>query len=38
MRVPVHGFIRTLMRLSIQKYPIFRKFKDIKELRGGVLV
>ena len=36
--VPIHSFIEGTGEFSIQKCAIFRKFKEIKELRGGVLL
>jgi hypothetical protein len=36
--VPIHGFVNGNIKFSIQKCAIFRKFKEIKELRGGVLL
>jgi len=36
--LPIHGFIEGTVVFPIQKCAIFRKFKEIKELRGGVLV
>jgi hypothetical protein len=36
--VSVHGFIKDADEFPIQKCAIFRKFKEIKELRGGVLL
>jgi hypothetical protein len=36
--VPILGFLKSTDKFSIQKCAIFRKFKEIKELRGGVLV
>jgi hypothetical protein len=34
----IHGFVKGTSQFPIQKCAIFRKFKNIKELRGGVLV
>ncbi|MGD8953319.1 MAG: hypothetical protein PVI69_16450 [Desulfobacterales bacterium] len=36
--MPILGFLKSTDKFSIQKCAIFRKFKEIKELRGGVLV
>jgi hypothetical protein len=36
--VPILGFIEGTGKFPIQKCAIFCKFKEIKELRGGVLV
>jgi hypothetical protein len=36
--VPIRGSIKGTDKFPIQKCAIFRKFKKIKELRGGVLV
>jgi len=36
--VPIHGFIEGTGKFPIQKCAIFCKFKEIKELRGGVLL
>ena len=36
--VSIHGFFKGTGQFPIQKYAIFCKFKEIKELRGGVLV
>ena len=36
--VPIHGFINGTGKFPIQKCAIFCKFKEIKELRGGVLL
>ncbi|MGD8721585.1 MAG: hypothetical protein PVG46_07265 [Desulfobacterales bacterium] len=36
--VPIRGFIKGTDKFPIQKCAIFRKFKEIKELRGGVLL
>jgi hypothetical protein len=36
--VPIHGFIKGTGKFPIQKCAIFCKFKDIKGLRGGVLL
>jgi len=35
--VPIRGFIKGTDKFPIQKCAIFCKFKEIKELRGGVL-
>jgi hypothetical protein len=34
----IRGFIEGTDRFPIQKCAIFRKFKEIKELRGGILL
>ena len=34
----IRGFITGTDKFPIQKCAIFRKFKDIKELRGGLLL
>ena len=36
--VPIRGFIKGTEKFPIQKCAIFCKFKEIKELRGGVLL
>jgi len=36
--MPIHGFIEGTGKFPIQKCAIFCKFKEIKELRGGVLL
>jgi len=36
--VPIRGFMKGTGKFPIQKCAIFRKFKDIKELRGGILL
>ena len=36
--MPIHGFIEGTVEFPIQKCAIFRKSKEIKELRGSVLV
>ena len=36
--VPIRGCIKGTYKFPIQKCAIFRKFKEIKELRGGVLL
>jgi hypothetical protein len=36
--VPICGFIKGTDKFPIQKCAIFRKFKEIKELRGGILM
>ena len=36
--VPIHGFIKGTGKFPIQKCAIFCKFKEIKELRGGILL
>jgi hypothetical protein len=36
--VPIRGFITGTDKFPIQKCAIFRKFKEIKELRGGILL
>jgi len=36
--LPIHGFMKSTGKFPIQKCAIFCKFKEIKELRGGVLV
>ena len=36
--VPIRGFRKGTGRFPIQKCAIFRKFKEIKELRGGILL
>jgi hypothetical protein len=36
--VPIHGNSKGIDEFLIQKCAIFRKFKEIKELRGGVLL
>jgi hypothetical protein len=36
--VSIHGFIKGTGKFPIQKCAIFCKFKEIKELRGGVLL
>ncbi|MGD8970394.1 MAG: hypothetical protein PVG01_03225 [Desulfobacterales bacterium] len=36
--VPIHGYFLGSKKFPIQKCAIFCKFKEIKELRGGVLV
>jgi hypothetical protein len=36
--VPIRGFIEGTDKFPIQKCAIFCKFKEIKELRGGVLL
>jgi hypothetical protein len=36
--VLIHGFIKSTGKFPIQECAIFCKFKEIKELRGGVLV
>jgi hypothetical protein len=36
--VPIRGFIKGTDKFPIQKCAIFRKFKEIKELRGGILL
>jgi hypothetical protein len=36
--VPIHGFFKGTGWFPIQKCTIFCKFKEIKELRGGVLL
>jgi hypothetical protein len=36
--VPIRGFIKGTDKFPIQKCEIFRKFKEIKELRGGILL
>ena len=38
MLVPIHSFNKGTDQFPIQKWAIFRKFKEIKELRGGVLM
>ena len=35
--VSIHGFFKGTGKFPIQKCAIFCKFKEIKELRGGVL-
>jgi hypothetical protein len=35
--VPIHDNFKGTDEFPIQKCAIFRKFKEIKELRGGVL-
>jgi hypothetical protein len=36
--VPIHGFSKGTDASPVQKCAIFRKFKEINELRGGVRV
>jgi hypothetical protein len=36
--VPIRGLIKGTDKFPIQKCAIFRKFKEIKELRGGILM
>jgi hypothetical protein len=36
--VPIHGFIKGTGKFPIQKCAIFCKFKEIKELCGGILL
>jgi hypothetical protein len=36
--LPIHGFIKSTDKFPIQKCAIFCKFKEIKELRGGILL
>jgi hypothetical protein len=36
--VPIRGFMKGTGRFPIQNCAIFRKFKEIKELRGGILL
>jgi hypothetical protein len=36
--VPIRGFITGTDKFPMQKCAIFRKFKEIKELRGGILL
>jgi hypothetical protein len=36
--VPIHGFVKGTIKFPIQKCAIFCKSKEIKELRGGVLL
>jgi hypothetical protein len=36
--VPIRGFIKGIEKFPIQKCAIFCKLKEIKELRGGVLL
>jgi hypothetical protein len=36
--VPIRGFIKGTDKFLIQKCAIFCKFKEIKELRGGILL
>jgi hypothetical protein len=36
--VSIHGFFKGIGQFPIQKCAIFCKFKEIKELRGGVHV
>jgi hypothetical protein len=36
--VSIRGFIKGTDTFPIQKCAIFRKFKEIKELRGGILL
>ncbi len=36
--VPIRGFIKGTDKFPIQKCAIFRKFKEIKELCGGILL
>ena len=36
--MPIHGFIKGTESVSDSEIAIFCKFKEIKELRGGVLV
>jgi hypothetical protein len=36
--VPIRGFKKGTDKFPIQKCAIFRKFKEIKELRGGILL
>ena len=36
--MPIRGFIKGADKFLIQKCAIFRKFKEIKELRGGILL
>ncbi|MDP4979335.1 MAG: hypothetical protein NWQ21_07760, partial [Desulfobacterales bacterium] len=36
--VPIRGFIKSTDKFPIQKCAIFRKFKAIKELCGGVFL
>jgi len=36
--VSIRGFIKGTDKFPIQKCAIFRKFKEIKELRGGILL
>ena len=36
--MPIRGFIKGTDKFPIQKCAIFRKFKEIKELRGGILL
>jgi hypothetical protein len=36
--VPIRDFVKGTDKFPIQKCATFRKFKEIKELRGGVLL
>ena len=36
--MPIHDFMKSTNKFPIQKCAIFCKFKEIKKLRGGVLV
>ena len=36
--MPIRGFMKGTCKFPIQKCAIFRKFKEIKELRGGILL
>jgi hypothetical protein len=36
--MPIRGFMKGTDKFPIQKYAIFRTFKEIKELRGGILL
>jgi hypothetical protein len=36
--VPIGGFMKGTGKFPVQKCAIFRKFKEIKELRGGILL
>ena len=36
--MPIRGFMKGTGKFPIQKCVIFRKFKEIKELRGGILL
>ena len=36
--VHIRGFMKGTDKFPIQKCAIFRKFKEIKELRGGILL
>ena len=36
--MPIRAFMKGTDKFPIQKCAIFRKFKEIKELRGGILL